>query len=143
MKKLLLAVLTLTAVQFTAIAGSADLFDLDETALTEEFTSLNQLEEYVLGQSGNLTLQQVTMQDDQLLNRLNLNSEELNSNMFRPNFDLFTDIEWAAFAWGFCCGPVGVLIVLLGNKGNEYIISSLIGWGVSVLMSSAWWVLSF
>ncbi|MGD1844115.1 MAG: hypothetical protein ACFB10_01840 [Salibacteraceae bacterium] len=142
MKKLFLAIAVLFSLQMTAFAGSADLFDLDEAALNEEFSSLTQLEEFVLGQPGQLSLAEISQYDDQLLERLDLNSAELQANMFRPNFDLFTDIEWAAFAWGFCCGPIGVLIVLIGNKGNEYIISSLIGWGVSILMSSAWWVLS-
>ena len=130
MKKLFLALLTVFAIPFTVLAGPADLFDIDEASLDQEFASLNELEANLLYQNPGLTLSELTESDQLLLNRLELNAAELNANPFQPSFDLLTDIEWAAFAWGFCCGTVGVEIELHSDRGYEYNNSGLIGCAV-------------
>ena len=133
MKNLLLPFLFILCIGLQAQAGNSDLFVIDEEQLEEEFANLNELENYVL-ENENTDLAALMTENPNLLTKLDLDATRL-AMAFSPEFNPFIDMEWGAFAWGFCCGPVGVLIVLIGNQGNEYILSSLIGWGIGLI----WW----
>ncbi len=131
MKKIYV-VITFAIFLFTGqiMANSANLFDYDAQALENEFTELSELENYVTENAG-VTLTDIQTTQTNLLTNLNLNVE----SPFKPMFTI-DDMDWGAFAWGFCCGACGVLIVYLqkDKRTNERMVSSLIGWGISVIV---------
>ena len=52
------------------------------------------------------------------------------------NFSI-EDMDWGAFAWGFCCCPIGFFVVAVNsNKDSNQKLSFWIGWGVSVVLST-------
>lgn len=131
MKQLSLLLTFLVVSVFATQASNADLFSYDEAAITEEFSDLTALEGYVM------TNQEVTFNDlvvsDQLAS-FNLD-ENILSGVASPMFG-FEDIDWGSFAWGFCCWPIGLFVVVFNsNKDSDQKLSFWIGLGVSWAMS--------
>ncbi|MFN3529602.1 MAG: hypothetical protein ACK417_06740 [Bacteroidia bacterium] len=124
MKKLLsLAFVLLLSSQLFA-TQSAD-FSFDEAAFNTEMAELNQLETSLLANNFNLE-----SSDTRLNNQLAALS--LNSNAFGID-----DMEWGAFAWGFCCWPIGFFVIAINSgRSSDEKLSFWIGMGVSVIISA-------
>ena len=133
MKKLL-TLFALALICMTSSATSdAELFSYDDAKINHELKSLNQLELAVL--SGNQT------QVNVLTAELNLIPNQA-AGKFATNFS-FSDMDWGAWAWGFCCWPVGIFTVLLNDsKGTESRISYFIGIGTSIILSGVSWTIN-
>ena len=117
-----------------ANASTASLFELDENAVQIEMTDLNNLESYVELHQG-VTLTDL-MHNTNLVQQFALNS--MPNHPFSPMFG-FDDIDWIGFLWGFCCWPVGVIIYFVKDKGQNYIISVVIGIVVAIVISGPGW----
>lgn len=135
MKKVLNLLLCLSLLTATsALAGKGELFNIDETAVQQELAELDQLESYV--ESG----QDLTWTELQTNHQDFLASNELTSmTMNAPLGTAFTleDMDWGAFAWGFCCCPIGFFVVAINsNKDTNQKLSFWIGWGVGVVLST-------
>ena len=118
----------------SAYAGKGELFEVDEAAIEQEFQDLERLESYVDTQE-ELTWSELQANHQDFLATSELGTLELNA----PLGTAFTldDMDWGAFAWGFCCCPIGFFVVAINqNKDQNQKISFWIGWGVSFLISS-------
>jgi hypothetical protein len=69
--------------------------------------------------------------DEKLTTTLNLANFNANAASFT-----FDDINWKAFAWGFCCWPIGLFtVVFKSSSTREDKISFFIGWGTIVVLN--------
>lgn len=132
MKKLLPLLFLVLGMQLTASAADSDLFSYDETAVSYSMTNLNELEQYVA--ANNVTFDDM-MQNPDAVADFSLNNINGSSIPLQPAFS-FEDMDWGAFAWGFCCWPIGIFTVLINkNKDSNSKISYFIGIGTAVLLS--------
>ncbi len=99
-----------------ALAGESE-FSYDKNELTTEFSQLDKIETYV---------EETNISYTELSNSpvFEGNIELTNAIAVKPNLK-FEDVDWGAFAWGFCCWPVGVFTVILKddvdkNSKNSY-----------------------
>lgn len=135
MKKLIYSFLILALPTFS-FAGDTE-FSYDKNSLTNEFSQLDKVAAYV--------------------DKTNISYTELsNSHVFEGNIELtnsiavkpnlkFEDVDWGAFAWGFCCWPIGVFTVILkddvdNNSKNSFfagIASKVIATGVAYIVMFA------
>ncbi len=124
-------ILVMLSFSFVYATNTASLFQYDKASVESEFSELNQLEQYVHNhESGSIRnmehLSKVmgVMQDD----------EEAASS---DNGFAMDDMDWGAFAWGFCCCPIGFFTVAINsNKTNDQKLSYWIGVGVSTVLSA-------
>lgn len=136
MKKLLLvAALFVAAISNKSIASSADLFAYDDNQVTVELAQVTTIENYVTTHE-DVTLT-ILQSDATIVNQLDL--AKFNSSTASFTFD---DMNWKAFAWGFCCfpigGAIGIFTVLLKDDSTrEDKISYFIGLGVGFILSSS------
>lgn len=91
--------------------STASLFDFDESNMNAQLESATQLEAY-LEQHPQTTSAQV--------NELGFNGihQGLDSRTFSAGFSM-DDMEWGAFAWGFCCWPVGFFTVAINDETTK------------------------
>jgi hypothetical protein len=132
MKKfLLVAALFVAAISNKSFANSADLFAYNESQVAVELTQATEIENYVTAHD-NATLTALQA-DANASNQLNL--ANFNSGAAAFTFD---DVNWKAFAWGFCCWPIGIFTVLLKSSSTkEDKISFFIGLAVAVVFGGA------
>lgn len=126
MKKILLS-LCLALVGLTSQAAvSANDFQYDETAVIAEFQEVTELENTLLANNFSLN---AAPESPALAGYL--------SAMATPTPFSIDDMDWTAFAWGFCCWPVGFFVVAINNnKTSDQKLSFWIGMGVSVVVSA-------
>ena len=117
-----------------SFASDSDLFELDEVALEEDFKDLNELETYVI-EHESAPLSTLRKSNPTLLTDLNL-SHLSTSSPLGTAFSL-DEMDWASFAWGFCCCPIGFFVVAInGAKDDNSKISYWIGLGASFLVGT-------
>lgn len=122
-----LQVVVLLALFSSNVYASDDqLFDLNEEALTEEFSELTQLEEVVMADPS-MTIEQAQ-------------SLHLITEAFAQSADGFTSdqflFQWEGFLWGFLCCPIGFFTVAINsNKSHDNKISFWIGVGANTVLS--------
>jgi hypothetical protein len=125
MKKLILTFSLIAVILISANASKSDLFTYDQNAVNTELSQLTTLENYVYNNEG-VTYSQV----------LESNSAMAITNMngLSSAFSL-GDMDWGAWAWGFCCWPIGLFTVILNkDKDSNSKISYLIGFGCAVVL---------
>lgn len=119
MKKILsLAFAFLVAVQINVNATDAGEFSFNETEFHNELSALTEMEN--LAKTQGLTYSSLQSNDKyaNLLTEMSMNQASFS----------FEDIDWGAFAWGFCCWPVGFFVVAINkNKDSDQKLSFWIG----------------
>ncbi|MDA7501717.1 hypothetical protein N8482_00420 [Chitinophagales bacterium] len=132
----LLALLIYFACSLSLSASSADLFSYDKGALETEMSSLNQLEQLVKAQPG--------VSAELLAFESNLNVNLASGYGAAADFSI-DEMEWDAFAWGFCCWPVGFFLVAINDEASRdektsywigLIVSAVLG-GISAVATAA------
>lgn len=104
-------------------ASVSDLFKIDDAALSEEFASLNQLEEIVVGHS-DITFESLMAEHSDLMNSIHLQSDLINGLM---GFYLEPPLGIPSFVWGFCLGIAGIAVVYFVTEEKEETKKAL--WG--------------
>ena len=128
MKKttLLIAALLVSVITF---AGQADLFDVNEQAINQEFSNLTQLENFV-STNNFVSLDEIAATNSYDLSAINVNSL---STSGQGDFSF----AWDGFLWGFLCCPIGFFVVAInGDKSKDQKMSFWIGVGAGVLFSA-------
>ncbi|HPD64339.1 MAG TPA: hypothetical protein P5265_06095 [Bacteroidia bacterium] len=121
MKKIFFMLLVIFLTSLQSKAYDRSLFDYDEIQIRKELSELNSLESYVSANEG-VTLSQLKTEN----NRLTANIS--NSPMIFTGFNgVAADIP--AFLWGFCLGPIGVIIVWIIDEDD--LLMSIVGCLVS------------
>ena len=117
----------------SAFAGKSNLFDIDDNKINEVFQELEELEEYVF--ESKLSLAEVEATTDFSVNQI---SETYSP--FQTNFS-FESIDWGLFLWGFCCWPVGLLVMLMNEEKQtaDHFISWGLGWLTAAVVGSVFW----
>ncbi|MBI3141374.1 MAG: hypothetical protein HYZ16_00955 [Bacteroidetes bacterium] len=111
-----------------AMAATADLFSYDQAGVESQFNALEDLDTYLDVNTGTTY---ADLQSSGTANQFDLNWNQFNANAAFS----FSDMDWGSFAWGFCCWPVGLFVVLLnGNKDSDQKMSFLIGIGVNIVL---------
>ncbi len=107
MKTILLLVLSLLYFNITALSN--DLFVIDENELQNEFAELTTLETQIL-QTPEMAVEDV---------QLSLNTQ---SPMYiiATQKDGLSNFDRGSFAWGFCCCPVGIFVVLSKDDDERH-----------------------
>tara|TARA_B110000483_G_scaffold224284_1_gene282940 strand:- start:403 stop:855 length:453 start_codon:yes stop_codon:yes gene_type:complete len=117
MKRIFTVVLAFAFI-FKASASNVDLFSYDLSEINTELSDLEVVEN-IIAQNQNSTIDEI--------NRKIINNNLLNSS-FDTNYksslmvrNAFTsdDMDWGAFAWGFCCWPVGLFVVATNNDKEQ------------------------
>ena len=117
-----------------SFAGNSDLFTYNGDELLTEFLDLQTLETMVIA-SQNLTIADFEQIDVDWLNRIDFENMKTTSPI-QAAFDI-DDMEWGAFAWGFCCSPIGFFTVAISDdKSNNEKLSYWIGVVVSSILGS-------
>lgn len=117
-----------------AQASNTDLFQLDEAAMEAQLHELNEVDK-ILQRNEGFTIEDIQKQDVLAGITLDVNG------MAAPQFGI-SDMDWGAFAWGFCCWPIGLFTVILNdNKDSDSKISYLIGVGTGVVLGAISYVI--
>lgn len=135
MKKLFIASLMFVfAATGTTYALELNSFNVEDEFATAEFAGLDELDATVKAADlETLTYQEIVAKSE-LNNTFSL--KEGISSSAAAGF-AFEDMDWAAFAWGFCCCPVGLFVVALNkDKEQEQKMSYWIGVGTNVVLST-------
>lgn len=128
MKKLLFAI-SIIFIGFNSFGSNAELFSYDKEKVNSEFKELNELEKYVVENN----FPAITDIKVNGINECNLNLNVQNS----LEGSMFDEMDWTAFAWGFCCCPVGFFVVAVNpDKDNISKKSYWIGVIVNVVSSA-------
>ncbi len=131
MKKIFI-LLFFVSTTILSFGGNAALFSYDADELQSEFTDLQSLETMVIANQ-NLTIADFEQMDVDWLNRIDLEKMKTTSPV-QAMFGI-EDMDWTAFAWGFCCCPVGFFtIAIKDDKSDDEKISFWVGFGVSVVI---------
>jgi hypothetical protein len=131
--KLFLTCIFLSALVNFSFASKSDLFAYDKAGLQTELSDVQQLETYVLSNPGT-TISQI--QENPEFSPV---AKSLSANPLSPQFSL-DNMDWGAFAWGFCCWPVGFFVVILNkSKDNDSKISYLIGVATAFVLTGGVW----
>jgi hypothetical protein len=109
MKKLIYSFLILALPTFS-LAGDTD-FSYDKSSLISEFSQLDKVADYV---------DETNVSYTELSNSpvFEGNIELTNAIAVKPNLK-FEDVDWGAFAWGFCCWPIGIFTVILKDDVDK------------------------
>lgn len=128
MKKLIYTLLIL-GVPALSFAGSSE-FSYDKDALTTDFSQLDKVSSFV--ETSDVTYSELSKSPV-----FEGNLQLTNHIAIQPNFG-FDDIDWKAFAWGFCCWPIGIFLYILPSrdKSSEEKTSFWIGLLTSVVLSA-------
>lgn len=130
----MIAALTISAASFAS--NEADLFSYDEQKVNQELADVSQLEQVVTA-NPNVSLSDLYSNQTKTAT-LDLSNLDTRSP-FAPQFG-FEDMDWGAWAWGFCCWPIGIFTVILkDSKDTNSKISYLIGIGCSFVLSTVGW----
>lgn len=134
MKKVLLLVAVVAGMMISTVkASTADLFSVDQVSIEQEFAGLNDLDAFV--SNSNVELGDLSAAEMNSISNLSMENFNANSPL-SPAFTL-ADMDWASFAWGFCCWPIGLFVVVLNkNKSSEQKISFLIGAIVTTVLGA-------
>ncbi len=124
MKKLFLPLLLLFILPSMALSSNhAQLFSYDKEAVEATFSGLNELEEQVLSYSENV--------EGLYFATVDLTGFNKPVGAASPLFSI-SEMDWGAFAWGFCCCPVGLFTVVFNDdKSKASKTSYWIGVGVN------------
>ena len=119
---------------FNVSASNADLFSYDLSEITTELSDLEVVEN-LIDQNQNSTVEEINTQI--IKNNFLSTSFETNySSSLALRAGLIDDMDWAAFAWGFCCWPVGFFVVVTNkDKDSNQKKSFWVGLGTSVVLS--------
>lgn len=98
-----------------------EIFDIDYDRIQSELTELNQLEAYVIEN------QSVTLSEMQAQNHI-LSLNISNTPAMFPSIE-GTMADIPAFLWGFCLGPIGVIVVWIID--DDDLLMSVVGCLVS------------
>ena len=130
MKNLLLVfVLFLSALSNKSAASNCDLFSMNEDQVSKSLYQATEIESYVLTH-GQANLSELS-KNIEVNNKLNLG----NFNVSAASFT-FDDMNWTAWAWGFCCWPIGIFTVIVKDGSTrEDKISYLLGIGTGCILS--------
>ena len=109
MKKLVYSLLIM-AIPALSFAGSSE-FSYDKDALSTEFSQLDQVATFV--DKNNVSYAELTN-----THVFEGNLELTNHIAVKPNFG-FDDMDWKAFAWGFCCWPIGIFLYMLPSRDKS------------------------
>ena len=94
---------------FNVSASNADLFSYDLSKITSELSDLEVVEN-IIDQNQNSTVEEINTQI--IKNNFLSSSFETNYNSsLALRAGLIDEMDWASFAWGFCCWPVGFLLL--------------------------------
>ena len=119
---------------FNVSASNADLFSYDLSEITTELSDLEVVEN-VIAQNQNSTVEEINSQ---------IISNNFLSSSFETNYNsslalragLIDEMDWASFAWGFCCWPVGFFVVVTNkDKDSSQKKSYWVGLGTSLVLS--------
>jgi len=121
------------AFMFNASASNADLFSYDLSEISTELSDLEVVEN-VITYNQNSTIEEI-------------NKKIINNNFLSSSFDtdyksslalragLIDDMDPGAFAWGFCCWPVGFFVVVTNkDKESNQKKSYFVGLGISTVL---------
>lgn len=121
MKHVLVWAIALLGLHTTAMAATADLFTYDEAGVEAQFSAMNDLDTYLDLNTGTTY---ADLQASGTASQFDLNWNQFNAN---AAFSI-SDMDWGSFAWGLCCWPVGLFVVLINsNKDSDQKMSYLIG----------------
>lgn len=128
MKKLIYTLLILSVPALT-FAGNSE-FSYDKAALSNEFSQLDKVVSYV--EKTDVTYSELSKSPV-----FEGNLQLTDHIAIQPNFS-FDDMDWKAFAWGFCCWPIGAFIYLLPSKdkSQEEKTSFFIGFLTGVVLGA-------
>ena len=136
MKKISTFIVALSFI-FNASASNADLFSYDLSEINTELSDLEVVEN-VIAQNQNSTIDEINRK---IINNNFLNSSfdtNYKSSLIARNAFTMDDMDWGAFAWGFCCWPVGLFVVATNkDKEQSQKKSYFIGCGSSTIVSIA------
>ncbi|MFC2136950.1 hypothetical protein ACFLTE_02130 [Bacteroidota bacterium] len=121
--------LTIFAISvFSLSASQSDLFSYNAEEVETHFQELNELENHILN-TNDLNL------DNLIGSAVCLNSTST-SGIESSSFSI-DDMDWGAFAWGFCCCPIGFFVVAINDeKDSDQKLSYWIGVGVSAVLGA-------
>jgi len=134
MKKITL-ILSLCFLAFAIETKANDDFSYDLNEINSELTELNQVEEIILENEN----QSIIVLNQEISENLSYGTKfiEFNKTAFpmQQHFS-FEEMDWGAFAWGFCCCPIGFFTVAINKeKDSAQKASFWIGAGVSTVVS--------
>lgn len=114
MKKVTLLLMMAVFAISTAFAGNANLFTYNQDELNQEFEQLNALEGYVLANQGAAI---TDVENNPLFGTMDFSGMKHSS----PMGAMFSidDMDWAAFAWGLVCCPVGFFVVAIDDDSSK------------------------
>lgn len=133
-KSVLFAGLAACVLSFNAMAGSSEMFSLDENSVNAQFQGLTQLENFVNQHEG-VTLSEMKATGNTLLTNLNPSDAKgiLGTLTLLGGGDLPLGIP--AFVWGLCFQVAGVAIVYFVTDDKSETMSAV--WGC-VTISAAY-----
>jgi len=119
---------------FNVSASSTDLFSYDLSKITAELSDLEVVEN-IIDQNQNSTVEEINTQI--IKNNFLSSSFETNYNSsLALRAGLIDEMDWASFAWGFCCWPVGFFVVVTNkDKDSSQKKSYWVGLGTSLVLS--------
>ena len=101
---------------FNVSASNADLFSYDLTDINNELNDL-EIVENLIDQNQNSTVEEINTQI--IKNNLLSSSFETNYNSsLALRAGLIDEMDWASFAWGFLCCPIGFFVIIT-NKDKD------------------------
>ncbi len=123
-----------SAFSIGAIAGNAEVFNLDEQEINTEFAQLNELEQFVTENEG-ITLSEISAENPLLANVSN-SSDILGvlSTLGEPPFGV------PSMLWGFCFGIAGVALVYFVADDRDETKKAFIGCAISAGLYIVFWV---
>ncbi len=132
MKKILLFITLLTLISSnTSFALSSADFEKDATFDSQAIADLQAMESTVKAFDQNLSYSELIAEKPEAVKFLSLAGDEGSGGFSIDQMD------WGAFAWGFCCCPVGFFVVAVNkNKSSESKISYWIGWAAGIVVNS-------
>ena len=133
MKKLFI-LLFFVSTTILSFGGNAALFSYDADELQSEFSDLQTLETMVIANQ-DITIADFEAMDIDWLNRIDLENMKTTSPV-QAMFGI-EDMDWTAFAWGFCCCPVGFFtIAIKDDKSDDEKISFWVGVAVNMVLGT-------
>ncbi|MBL6963591.1 MAG: hypothetical protein ISR55_07200 [Bacteroidetes bacterium] len=136
MNKILFLIGFLSVITLQLKADGGDLFDVQEEKIQSELNELNMLEEFILQNEG-VTFSQLQAENSELLENISANHSAVSTSLGinSPTGTI------PAFLWGFCLGPIGVLIAYLIDEDD--LMWSAIGCLVSSVLYGGGWLIFY
>lgn len=140
-KSLLFAFVASTCVMFSAVAGNASLFQLDQNKVNAEMNQLSKVENYVASHEG-ITLEQLKASNNDIVSGVNLTES---TSTLSALTDGVAGIP--SFIWGCVLGWIGILITYLvtqdSDETKKALYGCLVGWVGGFLLYVIFVVLIF